>query len=91
MTLLDKTLGGILVGLGAGMLLPATLASVGSLLRPLASGLIKGGIIASDRVRGLAQGAMEQLNDLVAGVQAENSSAGSRPAAAPRLQRPHPD
>jgi hypothetical protein len=34
---------------------------------------------------------MKQLNDLVAGVQAENSSAGSHPAAAPRLQRPHPD
>lgn len=56
----------IAVGAGAVLLAPIILPFVAGLLRPLAKGSIKGGIIAYEKAKLLGTEAMESLEDLAA-------------------------
>jgi len=69
-----KGWGGILVGFGAAIAAPAILPAAGSTLRPLAKTLVKGALLAADRVKELVAEAGEQVSDLVAEVRAEATS-----------------
>lgn len=73
MALWSKTLGDMRVGWMAGFFGTSLLSSTGSVLRPLAKGLIKGGLFASEQLKALVAETVDQVNDLVAEVQAENA------------------
>ena len=80
MAFLDKTLGGIVIGFGAALLGRSALSSNGSpssvtsQLRPLAKGLVRATLVASNQVRVLANEAIEQVSDLIAEVKAEHDA-----------------
>src|SRR5438128_12206532 len=82
MALLEDVLGGwtggILVGLGAAVLAPSILPAAGSILRPVAKTLVKGGLVVTDGVKGVVAEASEHVNDLVAEVRAESDTRASR-------------
>jgi hypothetical protein len=81
MALIDKTLGGILLGFGAGLLAQSKMGDATSSLRPLAKTLVKGSLLLVDQARTLAADALEQASDLVAEVQAERGSGHTSPKA----------
>lgn len=65
----------LLIGLGVAMVAPTVLPALASGLRPLAKGMVKGGLKLYDAAReGLAE-VGEQVNDLVAESRAEMAAA----------------
>ena len=79
MALLEDTLGSlgtaVLIGVGAALVAPTLLPAAGAVLRPVAKGLIKGGLYLVDATQELIAEGSEQLSDLVAEVQAERAAA----------------
>jgi hypothetical protein len=75
MAFLDDVLSGwgttVLLGVGVALAAPALLPTVGTVIRPLAKGLIKGGFFIADSLKGLTTASSEQISDLVAEAQAE--------------------
>lgn len=63
-----------LVGIGVAIMIPVLLPLVGSVLRPVAKGLVKGGLMVKDTVVGFAAETGEQVSDLVAEAKAEHYS-----------------
>ncbi len=77
-----RLISGALWGLGAGIVLKVMQRGERRQpgLRPVAKTLVKGYVVASDRVRGLAAEAREGLGDLYAEAQAEHQAAeGAEP------------
>lgn len=84
MALLEDTLGGwsggMLVGLGAIVVLPAALPVIGSIVRPVVRTVVSGSLALADMVSGVVAEGYDQVSDLVAEARAEMASAsGSRP------------
>jgi hypothetical protein len=79
MALLDDALGNVgtavLIGVGAALVAPVLLPLAGAVLRPVAKGLIKGGLYLADTAQEILAEGSEQLSDLVAEIQAERASA----------------
>ena len=76
-----RLISGALWGLGAGLVLRVVGGPTGeprgeTAVRPLAKSLVKGYVVASERVRGLTAEARESLGDIYAEAQAERQSAG---------------
>ncbi len=75
MALLDDVLNGwgttALVGLGVVVAAPLLLPAVGTLIRPVAKGLIKGSLFVVNSVQEFVAEGSEQLSDLVAEAKAE--------------------
>jgi hypothetical protein len=69
---------GILIGAGA-VLLGKMFPSVAAGLRPVAKTVLRAGIAATDKAREVVAEAGEQVQDMVAEVQAEREHAGTRP------------
>ena len=65
----------VLISAGLTLAAPALLTVAGAVIRPMAKGLIKGGLSIADAVQGVMAESSEQLNDLVAEVQAERAAA----------------
>jgi len=86
MALLDDLFSGwgttVLIGVGVALAVPALLPVVGAVVRPVAKGLIKGGLALVDTLQEVVAESGEQLSDLVAEVKAE------RAAAAPLASEP---
>jgi len=61
-----------LVVVGVAILAPVLLPLVGCVVRPVAKGLVKGGLMIKDTVVGVAAEAGEQVSDLVAEAKAEH-------------------
>jgi hypothetical protein len=61
-----------LVVLGVAVLAPVLLPVVGSVVRPVAKGLVKGGLMVKDTVVGFVAEAGEQVSDMVAEAKAEH-------------------
>ncbi|MHC1743836.1 MAG: DUF5132 domain-containing protein [Syntrophobacteraceae bacterium] len=77
MALLDNGLKmgtGVAVGLGALILIPAVLPVVGSVVKPLAKAVIKGGIILFEKTREVLAETQEVIEDLAAEAKAELSA-----------------
>ena len=85
MTFLDKALGGwgstVLIGLGVAVAAPILLPAVGALVRPVAKGVVKGGLLVADSLKELAAEGSEQVSDVVAEAKAEYYSTPSAPSA----------
>lgn len=81
MALLDEVFGNLgttlLIGVGAALVAPVLLPAAGSVLRPVAKGLIKGGLYLVDAAQEVIAEGSEQLSDLVAEVQAERTAAAT--------------
>jgi len=80
MALLDDMLSGwgttVVIGVGVALAAPALLPAAGAVIRPVAKGLIKGGLFVADSLRELVAEGGEQISDLVAEARAEyNTSA----------------
>lgn len=69
-----------LVAAGVLFLAPIVLPVVGSGLRPVAKGAIKGYLTLQDKVRELAAAGTEQVSDLVAEAKAEHAAVGGAAA-----------
>jgi Protein of unknown function (DUF5132) len=63
---------GLAVGLGAAYAAPAFAPAVGSIVRPLAKGIIKTGMVMAQSVREYAAEASEELGDIYAEARAES-------------------
>ena len=61
-----------LVVVGVAVLAPVVLPLVGSVVRPVFKGLVKGGLMVKDTVVGFVAEAGEQVSDLVAEAKAEH-------------------
>lgn len=81
MALLEETLGGwsggILVGLGAIVVLPAALPVLGSIVRPVVRTIVSGSLAVADVVSGMVAEGYDQVSDLVAEARAEMASAST--------------
>lgn len=81
MALLDEVFGNLgttlLIGVSAALVAPVLLPAAGSVLRPVAKGLIKGGLYLVDAAQEVIAEGSEQLSDLVAEVQAERTAAAT--------------
>lgn len=81
MALLDEVFGNLgttlLIGVGAALVAPVLLPAAGSVLRPVAKSLIKGGLYLVDAAQEVIAEGSEQLSDLVAEVQAERTAAAT--------------
>lgn len=62
----------VLVAVGVAVMAPVILPMVGCIVRPLAKGLVKGGLMVKDTVVGLVAETGEQVSDLVAEAKAEH-------------------
>jgi hypothetical protein len=75
MALVDDVLSGwgttVLIGVGVALAAPTLLPAAGAALRPVAKGLIKGGLFVVDSLKELVAEGGEQLSDLVAEARAE--------------------
>lgn len=78
MAFLDKTLeslGGwgptVLIGLGVAVAAPVLLPAAGAVIRPVAKGVVKGGLFVADSLRELVSEGAEQVSDVVAEAKAE--------------------
>jgi hypothetical protein len=67
----------LLIGVGIALVAPVLLPAVASLVRPLAKGVVKGGLTLADKAKEFAAEAGEQVSDLVAEAKAEHYSKGS--------------
>jgi hypothetical protein len=57
---------------GVALLAPVLLPLVGTVVRPVAKGVVKGGLMVKDTVVGFVAEAGEQVSDLVAEAKAEH-------------------
>jgi hypothetical protein len=75
MALLDEVFSGwgttVLIGVGVALAAPVLLPAAGAVVRPVAKGLIKGGLFVVDSMKELLAEGQEQLSDLVAEARAE--------------------
>src|SRR5438128_1379025 len=82
MALLEDALGGwtggALLGIGAAVVAPSIVPAAGSILRPVAKVLVRGGLLVTESVRGVFAEASEHVTDLVAEVRAESDARSSR-------------
>lgn len=78
MALLDNVFNGwgatALVGLGVVVAAPLLFPAAGAVIRPVAKGLIKGGLFVVDSLQEIVAEGSEQLSDLVAAAGAEYSA-----------------
>ena len=85
MEFLDKALGGwgptVLIGLGVAVAAPILLPAVGAVIRPVAKGVVKGGLFVADSLKELVAEGSEQVSDVVAEAKAEYYSTPSAPSA----------
>lgn len=94
MALLEDAFGGwsgLLLGVGAVVVFPSIGPAVGSVIRPTAKALIKGSLIVSDQLAGLAGAAAGQMRDLVADAREETTvrvAGSSAPRPVPKAARP---
>jgi hypothetical protein len=79
--------GGIAVGVGAAIIGPPVLPALGTAIRPIAKGLVRGGLFVSDQamalgslVAALIAETTEQVGDLVAEAVSESKSTAKRAA-----------
>jgi hypothetical protein len=83
MALLDDVFSGwgatVLIGVGVAIAAPVLLPAVGAVIRPVAKGLIKGGLLLADSLQELVAEGQEQLSDLVAEARAEYTTTASIP------------
>ena len=81
MALLDDVFGNlgtaVLIGVGAALVAPVLLPVAGTMLRPVAKGLIKGGLYLADAAQEIIAEGSEQFSDLVAEIQAERAAAAT--------------
>lgn len=68
--------GAALVGVGVALVAPTVLPVVGAAIRPLAKGVIKGGVMLYDTVKEGVAEAGEQITDMVAEVRSEAEDEG---------------
>lgn len=84
MALLDDLFSGwgttVLIGVGVALAAPALIPAVGAVIRPVAKGIIKGGLYIADSLQEIAAEGGEQLSDLIAEVQAERAAAATSAA-----------
>ncbi len=75
MALLDDVFSGwgttVLIGVGVALAAPVLLPAAGAVIRPVAKGLIKGGLFVVDSLKELLAEGQERLSDLVAEARAE--------------------
>jgi hypothetical protein len=75
MALLDDVLSGwsstLLIGVGVALAAPILSPAAGAIVRPVAKGLIKGGLFVADSLKELVSEGQEQLSDLVAEARSE--------------------
>ena len=71
---------GLAVGIGAAYAAPTLAPAVGTVVRPLAKGVIKTGLMIAHSVREYAAEASEELGDIYAEARAEHTR-GAMPAA----------
>jgi hypothetical protein len=85
MALLDDLFSGwgatVLIGVGVALAAPALIPAVGAVIRPVAKGLIKGGLYIADSLQEIVAEGGEQLSDLIAEVQAERTATAAASAA----------
>ena len=85
MALLDDVFSGwgttVVIGVGVALAAPALLPAVGEVIRPVAKGLIKGGLYIADSLQEIVAEGSEQFSDLIAEVKAERSAAATAAAA----------
>lgn len=62
----------IVLGVGVALVAPVVLPAVAALMRPLAKGVIKGGLVLTDKMKEMTAEGSEQVSDLVAEVKAEH-------------------
>jgi hypothetical protein len=78
MAFLDEVFSGwgttVLIGVGVALAAPTLLPAVGAVVRPVAKGVIKGGLFVADSLQGLVAEGAEQLSDLVAEARTEYST-----------------
>ena len=67
----------VLVAVGVAVMAPVLLPVVGCVVRPVAKGLVKGGLMIKDSVVGFVAEAGEQVSDLVAEAKSEHYSKDS--------------
>jgi hypothetical protein len=85
MALLDDVLPGwgtaVLIGVGVALAAPVLLPAAGAIVRPVAKGLIKGGLFVADSLKELVAEGQEQLSDLVAEARAEYAAGATATSA----------
>jgi hypothetical protein len=69
---------GALIGLGAAILAPVIVPTVGGVLRPLVKTVVRGGLYIGDKLYETASEAGEQLSDMVAEVRSEMGPSAAR-------------
>lgn len=74
----------ILIGIGALLLAPVVVPSVGTVVKPLAKATIKSGLIFVHKGRELISEAVEALEDITAEVKAELMAERAGPTATPQ-------
>lgn len=67
----------VLIGMGVALAAPTLIPAVGAVIRPVAKGLIKGGLYIADSLQEIVAEGGEQLSDLIAEVQAERTAAAA--------------
>ncbi len=81
MALFDDVFSGwgttVAIGIGVALVAPTLLPVVGGVIRPVAKGLIKGGLYIADSLQEIVAEGSEQFSDLIAEVKAERSTAAA--------------
>ncbi len=72
----EKVVTGLAIGIGAAMLAPKILPIVAEAVKPLAKGVIKGGILAFEKGKEAVAEFTEATEDIVAEVKAELEEEG---------------
>lgn len=72
----EKVVTGLAIGIGAAMLAPKILPILGEAVKPLAKGVIKGGILAFEKGKEAVAEFTEATEDIVAEVKAELEEEG---------------
>ncbi|MCA9497680.1 MAG: DUF5132 domain-containing protein [Nitrospirales bacterium] len=75
---MEAVIGGVVVGAVAAVAVPSIASGIGSVLRPLAKEIIKGGIVAYTAVSEMVAETGEQFNDIVAEAKAEIGHNGKK-------------
>ena len=73
----------VLVGIGVAVAAPVLLPAIGAVIRPVAKGLIKGGLALADSLQEVIAEGGEQWSDLVAEVKAERTAASAASSTPP--------
>ena len=80
---------GLAVGLGAAYAAPTLAPAVGTVVRPLAKGVIKTGLMIAHSVREYAAEASEELGDIYAEARAEHAGNGRKQATEDEMRVSH--